>query len=126
MELREAVEEARSESDEDALDAVRARLLNEIKVDYERLVGLIDVSRDLGCSGRSGATTYVSGKTAERNRRRARSRHCLKDNKMALLQIAEPGESAAPHEHRLAIGIDLGTTNLAGGYRPEWHVRGSQ
>ena len=30
---------------------------------------------------------------------------------MALLQIAEPGMSAAPHEHRLAIGIDLGTTN---------------
>ncbi|HEX5394383.1 MAG TPA: Fe-S protein assembly chaperone HscA [Rhodocyclaceae bacterium] len=30
---------------------------------------------------------------------------------MALLQIAEPGQSAAPHQHRLAIGIDLGTTN---------------
>jgi len=30
---------------------------------------------------------------------------------MALLQIAEPGESTAPHEHRLAVGIDLGTTN---------------
>jgi len=30
---------------------------------------------------------------------------------MALLQIAEPGLSAAPHEHRLAAGIDLGTTN---------------
>ncbi len=30
---------------------------------------------------------------------------------MALLQIAEPGQSAAPHEHKLAIGIDLGTTN---------------
>ena len=30
---------------------------------------------------------------------------------MALLQIAEPGESAAPHQHRLAAGIDLGTTN---------------
>jgi molecular chaperone HscA len=30
---------------------------------------------------------------------------------MALLQIAEPGKSAAPHEHRLAVGIDLGTTN---------------
>ncbi|MGE3161011.1 MAG: Fe-S protein assembly chaperone HscA [Burkholderiales bacterium] len=30
---------------------------------------------------------------------------------MALLQIAEPGESRAPHEHRLAVGIDLGTTN---------------
>jgi molecular chaperone HscA len=30
---------------------------------------------------------------------------------MALLQISEPGESAAPHQHRLAVGIDLGTTN---------------
>lgn len=30
---------------------------------------------------------------------------------MALLQIAEPGKSAAPHQHRLAVGIDLGTTN---------------
>ncbi|BEV72076.1 Fe-S protein assembly chaperone HscA [Paludibacterium sp. THUN1379] len=30
---------------------------------------------------------------------------------MALLQIAEPGLSAAPHQHRNAIGIDLGTTN---------------
>ena len=28
-----------------------------------------------------------------------------------LLQISEPGESPAPHEHKLAIGIDLGTTN---------------
>jgi molecular chaperone HscA len=30
---------------------------------------------------------------------------------MALLQIAEPGQAAAPHQHRLAAGIDLGTTN---------------
>lgn len=30
---------------------------------------------------------------------------------MALLQIAEPGLTAAPHQHRLAVGIDLGTTN---------------
>ena len=30
---------------------------------------------------------------------------------MALMQIAEPGESTAPHQHRLAVGIDLGTTN---------------
>ena len=30
---------------------------------------------------------------------------------MALLQIAEPGMSASPHQHKLAIGIDLGTTN---------------
>jgi molecular chaperone HscA len=28
-----------------------------------------------------------------------------------LLQIAEPGKSTAPHQHRLAVGIDLGTTN---------------
>ena len=30
---------------------------------------------------------------------------------MALMQIAEPGLSAEPHQHRLAVGIDLGTTN---------------
>lgn len=30
---------------------------------------------------------------------------------MALFQIAEPGQSDAPHERRLAVGIDLGTTN---------------
>jgi molecular chaperone HscA len=30
---------------------------------------------------------------------------------MALLQISEPGMSPAPHEHRRAVGIDLGTTN---------------
>jgi len=30
---------------------------------------------------------------------------------MALLQISEPGESPAPHQHRHAVGIDLGTTN---------------
>jgi molecular chaperone HscA len=30
---------------------------------------------------------------------------------VALLQISEPGLSTAPHEHRRAVGIDLGTTN---------------
>ncbi|VAW80943.1 Chaperone protein HscA [hydrothermal vent metagenome] len=30
---------------------------------------------------------------------------------MALIQISEPGEATAPHQHRLVIGIDLGTTN---------------
>lgn len=30
---------------------------------------------------------------------------------MALLQISEPSQSAAPHQHKLAVGIDLGTTN---------------
>ena len=30
---------------------------------------------------------------------------------MALLQISEPGQSTEPHQHRLAVGIDLGTTN---------------
>ncbi|STP18512.1 chaperone protein HscA [Escherichia coli] len=34
---------------------------------------------------------------------------------MALLQISEPGLSAAPHQRRLAAGIDLGTNQLAGG-----------
>ena len=30
---------------------------------------------------------------------------------MALLQIAEPGESTEPHQRRIAVGIDLGTTH---------------
>jgi len=30
---------------------------------------------------------------------------------MALLQIAEPGQSPEPHQHKIGIGIDLGTTN---------------
>lgn len=30
---------------------------------------------------------------------------------MSLLQIAEPGQSTAPHQHKLSAGIDLGTTN---------------
>ena len=30
---------------------------------------------------------------------------------MALLQISEPGLSTPPHQHRFAVGIDLGTTN---------------
>ena len=30
---------------------------------------------------------------------------------MALLQISEPGETSLPHQRRLAVGIDLGTTN---------------
>ena len=30
---------------------------------------------------------------------------------MALLQISEPGKSQNPHEKKLYIGIDLGTTN---------------
>jgi molecular chaperone HscA len=30
---------------------------------------------------------------------------------MAFLQITEPGQSAVPHQRKLAVGIDLGTTN---------------
>ena len=30
---------------------------------------------------------------------------------MALLQIAEPGQSSKPHQRKVAVGIDLGTTN---------------
>ena len=30
---------------------------------------------------------------------------------MALLQISEPGQSPDPHQRRLAVGIDLGTTH---------------
>ena len=30
---------------------------------------------------------------------------------MVLLQISEPGQTPEPHQRRVAIGIDLGTTN---------------
>ena len=30
---------------------------------------------------------------------------------MALMQISEPGQSPNPHQRRLAVGIDLGTTH---------------
>ena len=34
------------------------------------------------------------------------------DNReMALLQISEPGGSPDPHQRRIAVGIDLGTTH---------------
>ena len=46
MELREAVMDARTAVNEQALDAVRVRLLNEIRVDYQRLAELIDVAKD--------------------------------------------------------------------------------
>ena len=46
MELREAVMEARSAADEEALEAVRSTLLKEIKGEYERLAELIDVIKD--------------------------------------------------------------------------------
>ncbi len=36
---------------------------------------------------------------------------------MALLQISEPGLSAAPHQRRLAAGIDPGHHQFSGGYR---------
>jgi molecular chaperone HscA len=47
---------------------------------------------------------------------------------MALLQIAEPGLAAAPHQHRLAVGIDLGTTNslvatVASGMARPWPTK---
>src|SRR5262249_52360698 len=55
---------------------------------------------------RSRARAEIPGEDGSRDRRRVRG-----DRVMALLQIAEPGQSRAPHEQRLAVGIDLGTTN---------------
>src|ERR1700755_1038203 len=34
-----------------------------------------------------------------------------KDNDMALLQISDPGQAPDPHQRRIAVGIDLGTTH---------------
>ncbi|OHC70438.1 MAG: Fe-S protein assembly co-chaperone HscB [Rhodocyclales bacterium RIFCSPLOWO2_02_FULL_63_24] len=46
MELREAVMEARAAADEAGLEAVRERLLDEIKAEYARLAELIDLTKD--------------------------------------------------------------------------------
>ena len=46
---------------------------------------------------------------ARGHRRRLRAR--WDESLMALLQISEPGQSPEPHQQRLAVGIDLGTTN---------------
>lgn len=51
MELREAVMDARAAGDEDALDAVRVRLLNEVRDEYQRLAELIDVTGDFAAAG---------------------------------------------------------------------------
>jgi molecular chaperone HscA len=48
---------------------------------------------------------------AARTPRRVRIGKLIKPLPMALLQISEPGQTSAPHQHRLAVGIDLGTTN---------------
>lgn len=40
-----------------------------------------------------------------------RARHVETRNFMALLQISEPGQSPDPHQRRIAVGIDLGTTH---------------
>src|SRR5207248_10016649 len=67
-----------------------------------------DRSREeLSGGRRPRARAAVPGET------RGRDRLGIRDPRIAvaLLQISEPGMSPAPHEHRLAVGIDLGTTN---------------
>ena len=39
------------------------------------------------------------------------SRNSVTNSAMALLQISEPGQSPDPHQRRIAVGIDLGTTH---------------
>src|SRR5205814_7244183 len=60
----------------------------------------------LSRGGGPRAKAHVPAEDRPRDRRRVR-----RNRIMALLQISEPGQSPAPHEHRLAVGIDLGTTN---------------
>ena len=46
-------------------------------------------------------------------------------NMMALLQISEPGESPEPHQRKLAVGIDLGTTHSLVGHGAQRRGRGA-
>ena len=47
---------------------------------------------------------WMSASTSWDNKR-------LQENAMALLQISEPGQTPDPHQRRIAVGIDLGTTH---------------
>src|SRR5438552_17189261 len=47
---------------------------------------------------------WMSASTSWDNKR-------LQENAMALLQISEPGQAPHPHQRRIAVGIDLGTTH---------------
>ncbi len=75
-----------------------------------RLAELIDTRARLCGRARSRAPVAFHGQTHRRSRRRVRRTRKLKKT-WPCCRYAEPGMSTAPHQHRLAVGIDLGTTN---------------
>ena len=64
-----------------------------------------------GSGAERRARASLSRQARRRHRRDANGDRRRERRLMALLQIAEPDASPAPHARRLAVGIDLGTTN---------------
>jgi len=106
MEKRERLEEAAAASDWQRLIALSSDLRVEtgFPVRENR-----EAARGSGLERGGGdlAAAQVPREIRRGHRCRRRGNGLL----MALLQISEPGQSPAPHEQRLAVGIDLGTTN---------------
>ncbi len=107
LERREAVDEARIARDAGQLESLARR--GACGNRRPRAGAGRDARRkkELGIGTRERARVAVPVQA----RRRHRLRHRRNRPLMALLQIAEPGEAPAPRAHRLAVGIDLGTTN---------------
>jgi hypothetical protein len=107
MQWREALDEARAAREESALRKLAAAVQAAAAELHARLGHQLDSALDNRAAAAERAAAHVHGQAPHRHRRRSRAAGGL----MALLSIAEPGQSQAPHQHRLAIGIDLGTTN---------------
>jgi molecular chaperone HscA len=107
LERREAASDAQAGGDSAALAALLAQVRAEYASAEPRLAALLDADGAWEGRAHACARAQVPRQACRRPRRDAIRHRFL----MALLQISEPGESPEPHQRRLAVGIDLGTTN---------------
>ena len=107
LERRETASDALAARDAPALERLLAERARRDGRAREAPCGAARWRGGVGYRVRPGARAEIPGQARRRRRRHAGRSGIL----MALLQISEPGESPAPHETRLAVGIDLGTTN---------------
>eukprot|EP01041_Mallomonas_annulata_P015971 gene15971-33616_t len=109
MEWREALEDARADSELNALDDEVAQARRAALVQCEQL---IDQQQDYaGAARQSNWDNRAVLLSPGLRLRDGRLHHVETRNFMALLQISEPGQSPDPHQRRIAVGIDLGTTH---------------
>ena len=110
LERREAAEAAMADGDARALEALLDDVRAEARELEQRVSSLLDVEGAWDAARGRGARAPLPGEARRRHRRHAGRADDWTDL-MALLQISEPDAPPAPREQRLAVGIDLGTTN---------------